>query len=212
MYATAENFPLPPVLDQAPSPLHRRRHIGPFEPSAGDIDRFNRLLARLGRTRAPLQCDQLVTAARTLAAHDPGQPPACIRQRLQRAELIEQLLDDRDWQPAENVVPIATDVVRYLHGPWHLLPVELPLAAHLDDAIAIDTAWPRLVPELSDYRDFRRLRRIEAELRGCRSEDLPFDRAAWLQARQAEAELLAHRRRVRESSYAPEAPARFRVH
>ena len=62
--------PLPAVLDTplAFNLLHRRRNIGEYRPTSFDLSRFNRLLARLGRTQGPMDVDQLATAARQLSA------------------------------------------------------------------------------------------------------------------------------------------------
>ena len=119
---------------------------------------------------------------------------------------------DPDWEVDAHALPAAHEVVAYLNADWHLLPGDLPRAGHLDDAIALDTAWPLLRPELCNYQDFRRLRTLEAEHRGCRYEDVAFDRQAWREAREMEARLHEQLRRIRDTSYAPAAPACFRVH
>ena len=80
------------------------------------------------------------------------------------------------------------------------------------DRIVVEAAWPTLGREAAGYHDFVRLRALEARLRGCEPEELPFDRDAWQAARVHEAALSAHRRRVRESTYVPAPSAMFRVH
>jgi len=67
-----------------------------------------------------------------------------------------------------------------------LIPHRLRRIGRLDDAIGIETAWPRLVDE-RDYRDRE-------------------------SGRAAEAALLEHQRRVRAASYVPLAANLFRVH
>lgn len=201
-----------------PSPLFshvtagRRRHVDSFEPDPVALRRFNALLARLGWRRAPLDCDQLASAARELPAQAGVAGPTCIDLRLQQVRELAGMLDDGDWETDVRTRPIAHEIVAYLHADWHLLPGDLPRAAHLDDALVIDTAWPQLRPELVNYQDFRRLRTLEAEYRGCRYEDVPFDRQAWREARELEARLYEQQRRIRETSYAPAFPACFRVH
>ena len=103
-------------------------------------------------------------------------------------------------------------MVAYADDTHDLIPDWLPQVGRLDDAIVVEAAWPTLRGEVACYRDFRRLRALEAGLRGCRPDELPFDRHAWEVARQAEAALAAHRRRVRESSYVPAPTPVFRVH
>lgn len=103
-------------------------------------------------------------------------------------------------------------MVGYLRSHHDLIPDSIPRIGRLDDAVVVDTAWPRLAGEMLAYADFRRLRRIEAALRQCEAGDFRFTRSDWLESRQAEAALAAHRARVRETAYAPAAVAVFRVH
>lgn len=203
--------PLPASLFN-PAAAGRRRQIGSFEPDLGALSRFNHLLGELGWRRPALDRDQLASAARELHAEPVPEGPACIRLRVQQAVQLARMLADRDWQVDERALPAAYAVVGYFRADWHLLPTDLPQAARLDDALAIDTAWPQLRPELMHYQDFRRLRTMEAQHRGCAYEAVAFDRQAWREARELEARLGEQMRRIRESSYAPVAPACFRVH
>lgn len=201
-----------------PSPLFtratasRRRQVDSFEPDPDALSRFNALLSRLGWHRAPLDCDQLASAARALPSQAQAGQVDCIDLRLQQVRRLTGMLADPDWQVDARALPAANEIVAYLKADWHLLPASLPRAAHLDDALALDTAWPQLRPELDSYQDYRRLRTLEAEHRGCRYEDVAFDRQAWREARELEARLHEQLRRIRDTSYAPAAPACFRVH
>lgn len=215
MYAQTQNtLPLPQILSETPvGAFHRRRRIGQFRLSTLDIDRFNRLLADLGRRQQPLDCDQVVTAARLLSNGQAADAaPPCILQRLRRAETVAQMLADPNWQPANDAVLPATQVLEYLRGHEDLIPDWLPQMGRLDDAIVIDTAWPQLEGEVRSYLDYRRLRQVEAQLRGRDSDSFNFSREDWEAVRRVEAELIAHRKRVRESSYVPAPPSLFRVH
>lgn len=205
-------LPLPQVLDQYPgSNPHRRNHVNDFVLVPREVERFNQLLARLGRTR-PLESDQLATAARSLSTTSDAGPSACIVQRMQQARIVEQMLQDDDWEPAAEAVSHARDVVGYLHENRQLIPDSVPGVGQLDQAIVIDTAWPRLVREVANFLDYQRLRRIEAERQGRDYTEIAFSRSLWLELREIEARLREHQRRVRESSYAPEPMSYFRVH
>jgi uncharacterized membrane protein YkvA (DUF1232 family) len=206
--------PLPAVLD-APrsfSLLHRRKNIGEYRPASADLVRFNHLLARLGRRQGPLDIDRLATAARQLTDAADDDAPGCIAQRIAWLESVVAMTGDRDWEAANEAAECARLVADYANDTHDLIPDWLPRIGRLDDAIVMETAWPTLGREVSRYRDFRRLRAVEAGLRGCAPEELPFDRRAWETARDVEAMLIAHRHRVRESSYAPVPSAMFRVH
>ena len=210
----SSTYPLPSALDAISFSLpHRRRAIGNFRLNSRDLERFNQLLARLGRKQAPLACDQLVTAARELtAAATDSAAPACILQRLKWAETAAQMVADRGWEPVNEALEPTHLILGYVRDHEDLIPDWLPQVGRLDDAIVIDTAWPGLASEVDCYVDFRRLRHVEAALRGCADTGFRFTRADWEQARHAEAALRAHRQRVRGSSYVPSPAALFRVH
>lgn len=208
------NSPLPAVLDQMSATGPGRRHrIEDFTLDATGVDHFNHLLFRLGRSQPPLDCDRLATAARELCDRQTGvAAPSCIGQRLRRGVAIAKMIADPGWEPANDAVSVAAQVIDYVRDQDDLIPDSLPQVGRLDDAIVIETAWPRLVDEIASYLDFRRLRRIEGLLRGAAEQAFGFNRANWEEARLAEHALIAHQRSVRESSYLPVASALFRVH
>jgi uncharacterized membrane protein YkvA (DUF1232 family) len=210
----SSTYPLPSALDAISFSLpHRRRAIGNFRLNSRDLERFNGLLARLGRTQAPLACDQLATAARELTATAADSAaPACILQRLKWAETAAQMVADRGWEPANEALEPTQLILGYVRDHEDLIPDWLPQVGRLDDAIVIDTAWPELASEVDRYVDFRRLRHVEAALRGCADAEFRFTRADWEQARHAEAALRAHRRSVRGGSYVPSPAPLFRIH
>src|SRR5688572_19303410 len=93
---------LPQVLLPGTNPNRpsRRRRIGSFRLSSLDMERFNHLLSTLTSDRSPLDCDQVVTAARLLTnSCGPQSMPACIRQRLEQAGSLSSMLADHGWQP-----------------------------------------------------------------------------------------------------------------
>lgn len=192
---------------------HRRQAIGDYRPSEPDLERFNQLLARLGRELPPLDLDQLATAARQLPPPVGGEnTPRCIAERVARLETVAAMVADPDWAAANQAMDCARLVLDYTRERRRLIPEALPWFGHLDDAIVVEVAWPILGREAACYRDFLRLRALESYLRGCAPDALHFDRRYWEAARHAEAALAAHRRRVRESSYVPVESPMFRIH
>ena len=115
-----------------------------------------------------------------------------------RVQLLRSLLADRDWSPA----PLLR--TRLQHA---LAQLREPGASLLDEA-----SWLLVADETARYLDFRRLRSLEAQLRGCSPDALRYTRADWEAARSAEAALESHLRHVRFSSYAPEPVPMFRIH
>lgn len=209
MIATTAAFPA--ILDQPSSPVGRRERIDDFRLGVPEVDRFNRLLAGLGRRTAPLDRDQLATAARELRNRASDPAPPCIQLRMRRMPTLSRMVADRAWSPANDAIDVAAMVIDYVRGHDDLIPDRLHTVGRLDDAIVIETAWPRLAPEVESYLDFLRLRVIEASLRGCASTAFGFTRTDWEQARAAEAALAAHRRTVRQHSYLPRAVGLFHV-
>lgn len=213
MYANAEiAAALPLVLNRAPgSGPCRRRHISGIRLETAPLDRLNRLLASLGRPM-PLDSDQIATAARGLIGSVSGGAAPCIARRLEQAASLSRMLDDRAWTPLDGTGPVARAVVDYLHEGDDLIPDWVPQVGRLDDAIVVDTAWPLVSAEITDYLDFCRLRELESSLRGVDAQCFRYGRADWLESRQAEAALKAHQRRVRDGGYVPAPASYFRVH
>jgi len=214
MYVNTENFScLPLALTVSPNPGQgRRRQIGPFQLDLKMLDRFNRLVVGLGRSH-PLECDQIVAAADSLETNPAHEAtPDCIAQRFRQAEPVSRLLSDSGWTPLHEVAPVLEAVQAYVLDTDDLIPDGLPRFGRLDDAIVIETAWPRISDEVLSYLDFCRLREFEAQLRGIASNEFVFTRDDWEVSRRAEGELRRHQRRVRNSSFVPRPVTYFRVH
>lgn len=209
--------PLSAALDHvatrpsASSRRMRRRTVNGFCITQMEVDRFNALLLVLGRTQAPFQRDQLATAARELWDRSIDPAPG-IGPRMRRAAAAAMMVADPAWEADTEAAALASLVVGYVHASNDLLPDDLPRIGRMDDAIVIDTAWPRLAGEVADYLDYRRVRRIEARLRGRDYRDFEFGRGQWEQALRAEVALAGHQRQVRDRSYLPASIPRFRVH
>ncbi|MGY0557358.1 MULTISPECIES: hypothetical protein [unclassified Lysobacter] len=215
MLATAGSYPA--ALDRvaattAASPHQmRRRTISGFSIDQTEVDRFNRLLSRLGRTQAPFERDQLATAGRELCDGSVNPLPG-IAQRMRRAAAAALMITDPAWETANDVALLATLVVEYIRAKNDLLPDRLPRVGRLDDVIVVDTAWPALGDEVDNYLHYRRLRRIEARLRGCNYGDFEFSREQWQQALQAEIAFAAAHRDALDHFHVPTHAVRFQVH
>ncbi|KAF1715295.1 hypothetical protein [Pseudoxanthomonas wuyuanensis] len=119
----------------------------------------------------------------------------------ERCQLLRSLLADAQW----NCEPPVRERLHALMG-------HLSVAASSTETGPCESDWALLAHELERYLDFRRLRHLEARLRGCGDTDFRFTRADWHASRVAEAALEAHHRRVRDGSYVPEAVPMFRIH
>jgi hypothetical protein len=125
----------------------------------------------------------------------PSEPPA----HADRLPLLRAMLADRQWSC----------------DPWVRARLERTLLdlSHGNTADGVEeAAWSLLAEETERYLDYRRLGDLEAHLRGCARSDFSFTRDDWAMARIAEAQLHAHYRHVRDSSYVPAPAPMFRIH
>lgn len=207
--------PLPSALDHPPLENPRRRHhIGDHDPDPHALQHFNDVLRYLEFPQAPLDCDQLASAARELVdGTRHGVAPRCIQQRMRRGAAIDLMVDDPDWETHDGTAVRAGMVAHYLRGNTDLIPNAMPVVGRLDDAIVVEAAWPSLVTEIREYLAFCRLRHEEATLRGETRRHFGFTREQWQAAARAEAEWIAHCQRVDQESYlARESVSGFRIH
>ena len=84
---------------------------------------------------------------------------------MRRIETAAQMVEDPDWDEANDAIDTARLVIEYARGSDDLIPDWVPKVGRLDDAIVVDAAWPRLVGEIESYLDFCRLRSLEAGAR-----------------------------------------------
>lgn len=208
--------PLPLVLEHPRGDgLGRRHHVLDHELNRDALRNFNQLLEYLDRPQAPLDTDQIASAVRELVdSADNGTVPRCIQQRMCRAAAIDMMAEDPDWEVAYAAAIRAELIVfDYLHDSLDLIPKAAPVIGRLDDAILVDAAWPSLASEVRDYLEFRRLRHVEALLRGETRTHFGFTRKQYQEAALAEAEWIAHCERVDQQSYVPrDATPTFKVH
>lgn len=206
-------LPLPVPWNQAQHE-QRRRRMGALLVDEPALQLFNDALQSADPLHRQLSADQICSAARRLYEQASPLPvPESIFERLRWLALLHTMQVDDDWEIQSDAATPADTVLRYFFQRDDLIPHNAPVIGHLDDAILTDAAWPTLVPEVTDYLDYRRLRRLEAELRGLRPAQFHFNRNDWLEARDGEARWKEHLRRQGLGRYA-ETPVvdLFRVH
>lgn len=186
----------------------RRRHVGDLVLEDAAVARFNALLAQLDPNAPRVSADQLVTLARWLQAQPREDAVAILAERLRRGEHLRRMLEDEAWELDEDLRERSRMLVNYLREVDDLIPDDLPLLGHLDDALLVELAWPAFRDQSLDYGDFCRFRQ-QQHPRGSAAEQ----RLAWENACLAEAALLQQRRDVRARPYAggQPLPLLFRV-
>ena len=122
---------------------------------------------------------------------------ATINLRLSRAESLRRMLDDPDWTLPANVVARGRKLLAYLRTLDDLIPDDVPVIGHLDDALLIELSWEEFAGEVQDYVDYCRFC-SEGRVRGDASER----RTAWESECLAQASEYLHKQTVRERGYA----------
>lgn len=186
----------------------RRRHVGELALEDAALGRFNALLARLDPNAPRVSADQLVTLARWLQDQPREHAVAILAERLRRAEHLRRMLNDSDWELDAELRERSRMLISYLQEVNDLIPDDMPLVGHLDDALLVELTWPAFRDQSLDYGDFCAFRHDEKP-RGNGAER----RQAWENTRLAEVALLQQRRDVRARPYAvsPPLPPLFRV-
>lgn len=161
----------------------RRRRLGDHEIDPERLQHFNDVLHAISPDSPALTQDQIVTAGRRmLARHANGGKSTFVQSRLAVLARLEELVDDRDWDPAPGVRETYLALRRYRTDPGSLLPASLPVIGELDDAVLIDVAVQRLRDELADYEDFCRFRHVAASFADVPVTETGLTREHWLEA------------------------------
>jgi uncharacterized membrane protein YkvA (DUF1232 family) len=126
---------------------------------------------------------------------------ATINLRLSRAESLRRMLDDPDWPLPANVAAHGRKLLAYLRSLDDLIPDDVPVIGHLDDALLIELSWSEFAGDVQDYLDFCRFCR-EERVRGTAAER----RDAWESECLAEASVMLHQHAVRQRGYARQLP------
>lgn len=162
---------------------------------------FNYHLHDVYRQAPSVDKGQIADLAHWLEALPAETAEATINLRLARAESLRRMLDDPDWSLPEGVAKRGRKLLAYLRTFDDLIPDDLPLIGHLDDALLIELSWSEFAGEVQDYLDFRRFC-AEGRARGSADER----RSAWESECLAEASAMLHRQSVRERGYARQQP------
>lgn len=200
-----ENFPfqqpLPLVL---PLPyLYSRRHrVEDIDLNESAVHAFNEELQSMYERAPAVQIDQIVSLARWLRTLSAETAEATIHLRLSRAELLRCMLQDSDWDAPTSLLRRVERLLQYVTRVDDLIPDDMPVLGHLDDALLVEMSWPEFAGEAQDYRDFCQFRATTDFPRGSPSEL----RTAWESHCLAEANALLHRQMIRDRGYARVAP------
>jgi hypothetical protein len=175
----------------------RRRQVAGLKLADAAMLEFNYHLQGVSRRAPPVDADQITSLARWLQDLPSEAAEATINVRLARAESLRRMLDDPDWSLPANVAQSGRRLLDYIRRIDDLIPDDMPLLGHLDDALLVELSWSEFAGEIQDYLDYCRFRG-GSHLRGSADER----RKQWETAVLAEAGELIHRQQVRERGYA----------
>jgi hypothetical protein len=199
--------PLPLVLP-LPFPQPRRALIDGLPINEAAIGLFNDELQALDTGAPTVNRDQVASLVRWLQTLPAETAVATINLRLARVETLRRMLLDPSWDVSDGFARRTRHLLDYIARLDDLIPDDLPLIGHLDDALLVELSWAQFIDEVQDYRDFCRFREANTP-RG----DAGEQRTAWESECLAIANEFLHRQAVRARGYARPAPMQsvFRV-
>jgi hypothetical protein len=207
-FINSQKQPLPLALPIAHADS-RRRQVGDLKLADAAMLDFNYHLQGVNGRAPSVDADQITSLARWLQELPAETAEATINVRLARAESLRRMLDDPDWTLPAEVAQSGRRLLDYIRRIDDLIPDDLPLIGHLDDALLVELSWSQFSGEVQDYLDYRRFL-SESPVRGTADER----RCYWESACLAEASQIIHRQQVRDRGYARIKPLSrpFRVH
>lgn len=198
LYSRFEPLPLPLPAANAGS---RNHAIAGLKLADAALLAFNYQLHAVRAAAPSVDADQFADLATWLRALPPETAEATINLRLARAESLRRMLDDPDWSLPAATRGRGRTLLAYLRVFDDLIPDDLPLIGHLDDALLIELSWSEFAGEVQDYLDYCRFC-SEVRVRGTADER----RSEWERECLAQASAMLHRQTMRERGYSRPLP------
>jgi hypothetical protein len=196
---------------------HRRKTIGNIEVSDYALDVLNESISKIDDNYRSLSADQITSCGRQLMNSEQifnaRLPARCILERFKTVGFVDRMVKDGDWSIEDLAAYKIEILLDYVKLHEELIPHDTPMIGHLDDAILMEASWHSLRGEIENYADFRRLRKLEADIQGKSVQSFRYDRQNWLESREAEKALIQRQREQGLSSYLSAVEVRlFRLH
>jgi hypothetical protein len=193
-----EPLPLALPVAQADS---RRQQIAGLNLAVAAMLAFNYQLHAVHEQAPSVDADQVMSLAHWLQSVPAATATATIELRLARAESLRRMLDDPDWPLPEGIADRGRRLLESIGGRNDLIPDEMPVIGHLDEALMVELSWSEFAGEVQDYLHYRSFCR-DGNVRGSADER----RSAWESACLAEASQMLHRSQVKERGYSRPLP------
>jgi uncharacterized membrane protein YkvA (DUF1232 family) len=169
-----------------------------FTLSDQDLERFQ---AIVDKARTAVQDDdaarRIEAAARGLLQQTHDQElPEFIADRMTRLGVVIEMINDDEWQLAEDERRNVLSALAYLCDPEDLIPDHIPGLGFLDDAIYAEIVLKELRMEINLYEEFCGFRDAEEVRRRESGEDIRIGREEWLADKRATLHAKMRKRRL----------------
>ena len=185
---------MPPLFNSTHTP-------DPSVTREDDIQHFAALArAAQGSVESATDAGKIAAATRKLlAAAQESNPPEFIASRLEKLDLLVQMLEDQEWQMEGEDLDRVIHAMAYFAKPEDLIADRIPGIGFLDDAIMVELVVRDLEHEISAYQEFCTFRSAEQERLAKKGSDTHVGHEDWLADKRA---VLHSRMRERRRSRA----------
>ncbi len=171
-----------------------------FELEDSDLKHFQLIMKEARKAAANISAEDIVAAARALLQRvEAVKVPDFIKERLQRLEVMIEMLDDHEWRLPASDASRVLNALAYFSEPEDLIPDHIPGLGFLDDAIMIELVTRELRPEIDAYHDFCEYRRQMAPRAGVKAKTTDLTREDWLRERRSQLQSRMRRRRRKDA-------------